>query len=89
MKRLRVLIVDDDRDFAEGLGLLLETRNCEVTRAFSGAEALQIIEEAQFDLTFLDVRMPGMNGIETLTAMLQRRPGARIVMMSGFAMAAA
>ena len=89
MGRLRVFIVDDDRDFAESLAMLIEGRNCEVELAFSGEEAIAVFQEEdagtrQFDLVLMDVRLPGMNGVESLLEIHRLRPSTRVVMMTGY-----
>ncbi len=63
MATVRVLIVDDDQDFAEGLADILVAHEYEVELAFSGEEALVKFQVAEFDITFMDVRLPGKNGV--------------------------
>jgi CheY-like chemotaxis protein len=65
MDALRVFIVDDDQDFAESLALLIEGRGYQVEVAFSGEEAIAKFREQDFDITFMDVRLPGKNGTES------------------------
>ena len=64
-KPIRVFIVDDDVDFAESLALVLEENNCEVKLASSGEEAINTFKKLEFDITFMDVKMPGKNGVES------------------------
>ena len=84
MKNLKVFIVDDDPDFAEGIGLSLELEGHEVTFASSGEEAVKKFEDIEFDVTLMDVRMPGMNGVETLRNILDIRPDAKVVMITAY-----
>jgi two-component system response regulator HydG len=84
MGTLNVFIVDDDRDFAESLALLIEGRGYQVELAFSGEEAIAKFREQDFDITFMDVRLPGKNGIESLSEIRKLRPSARVVMMTGY-----
>jgi len=60
----RVLLVDDNRVNTIVAKYALEKLGCEVTLASDGAEALDTMDSAAFDLVFMDVRMPGMNGLE-------------------------
>jgi len=60
--RLRALVVDDDRNCRELLGLILKEMGCDVTSASSGYEALQQINETPFDLVFTDLSMTVMDG---------------------------
>jgi DNA-binding NtrC family response regulator len=79
-----VFIVDDDQDFAESLALLVEGRDCEVELAFSGEEAVAKFRERDFDITFMDVRLPGKDGVESFMEIRKFRPSARVVMMTGY-----
>ncbi|MBN1979346.1 MAG: response regulator [Anaerolineae bacterium] len=84
MGALRVFIVDDDRDFAESLALLIEGRDYQVELAFSGEEAIAKFREQDFDITFMDVRLPGKSGTESFLEIRKFRPSARVVMMTGY-----
>jgi len=81
MNSLRVLIVDDDRDFAESLALLLEARGYQVELAFSGEEAIVKFREQDFDIAFMGVRLPGKDGTESFLEIRKFRPSARVMMM--------
>jgi two-component system response regulator HydG len=85
MKRpARVLIIDDDRDVAESLADVVESRGHAVGLAFSGEEGLAKFRAQDFDVVFVDVKMPGMNGVETYLKVRKLRPGTNVVMMTGF-----
>ena len=84
MHPLRVFIVDDDRDFAESLALLIEGRGYQVDLAFSGEEAIAKFREQDFDVTFMDVRLPGKSVIESFLEIRKFKPSARVVMMTGY-----
>ncbi|MGB5848545.1 MAG: response regulator, partial [Ignavibacteriaceae bacterium] len=64
--KINVLLVDDEKDFVEALAERLQLRDFNVTIAFSGDEAIKLVEENGFDVIVLDVQMPGKNGVETL-----------------------
>jgi len=83
-KTVRIMIVDDDRDLAESLADLLKVFGYEVTVATNGKDALERAQISDFDVTFMDVRMPVMNGVDSCLAIKQIKPQARIVMMTGF-----
>lgn len=85
MSAIRVLLVDDEADFTTVLAERLGTRGIDVTVAGSGEEALAIIKESPFDAVILDMVMPGMDGMETLTLMLAARPALPIIMLTGHA----
>ncbi|MFO8085609.1 MAG: response regulator, partial [Desulfobacterales bacterium] len=61
----RILLVDDEKDFVEMLTLRLEEIGEKVLQAYSGLECLEKLENTEVDVVILDVKMPGMDGIET------------------------
>jgi len=79
-----VLVVDDDTAFCETLMDVLKERGSRVAIASNGKEALEVVRENGFDVIFIDVRMPVMNGLETFLAMKEIKPDVRAVMMTGF-----
>lgn len=81
---IRILVVDDDPDFAEGLVVLLGLEGHDVRVAHSGEEAREIFRAQEFDLTLMDVRLPGMNGVESLLELQKIRPEANFVMMTAY-----
>ena len=84
MKMIRVFIIDDDRDFAESLSMAIEGRGFEVEVAFSGEEAIKKFRETDFDIAFMDVKLPGKNGVESFIEIKEFKPGVRVVMMTGY-----
>ncbi len=84
MRRLKVFVVDDDRDVAEGIGFSLELAGHDVTFAYSGEEAVNKFADIECDVTLMDVRMPGMNGVEALSGLLDIRPDAKVVMITAY-----
>jgi two-component system nitrogen regulation response regulator NtrX len=78
-----ILIVDDERAIQHTLRGVLEDEGFRVSTAGSGAEALARMEEDPPDLVFLDIWMSGMDGLETLAEIKQRRPDSAVVMISG------
>lgn len=86
MKNLRILVVDDDRDFAEGIAEALELHGHEIAVAHSGEEALETFTETEFDVTFMDVKLPGWNGVESFREFRRRFPGAKVVMMTAYSL---
>ncbi len=82
MKR-RVLVVDDEKGIREALTQVLEYEDIEVRTCASGAEALQRYAELRPHLVLLDVKMQGMDGLETLRQLRELDPHAQVVMISG------
>ncbi|OLC78747.1 MAG: Fis family transcriptional regulator, partial [Gemmatimonadetes bacterium 13_1_40CM_4_69_8] len=79
----RVLIVDDEKGIREALKQVFEFEELEVQTCASGHEALRLYAEFRPHLVFLDVKMQGMDGIETLARLRQLDPQAQVVMISG------
>jgi two-component system, NtrC family, response regulator HydG len=84
MNPIRVFIVDDDKDLAESLSIALEGSGCEVEIAHSGEEAIKAFSEKDFDIAFMDVKLPGKNGVESFLEIKKMKPGIKVVMMTGY-----
>lgn len=83
---MKVLLVDDEAPFVEALAKRLAKRGATVSTAFSGQEALQKLEEqSRLDVVVLDVKMPGMDGIDTLKAIKAAHPLVEVIMLTGHA----
>ncbi|CAB1056907.1 Response regulator receiver protein [Olavius sp. associated proteobacterium Delta 1] len=86
MSLANVLLVDDEVSFVETFSERLVMRNLDITKAFSGEEALQTLENKNdIEVVVLDVKMPGMDGIETLTEIKKKYPLVEVIMLSGHA----
>jgi DNA-binding NtrC family response regulator len=75
--------VDDEEDFVVVLAERLETRDLQVDTAGDGETAVAKAKEKAFDAIVLDMAMPGMNGIETLHALLEINPDLQIILLTG------
>ena len=82
---IRVLLVDDEKDFVETLAQRLEVRDFDVKTSFSGDEALNLVQEHDSDVIVLDVLMPGKNGIDTLRELKCMQPLVHVIMLTGHA----
>jgi DNA-binding NtrC family response regulator len=85
MDTLRVLIVDDEDDFRETIVKRLNARKILAEGAASGVKALQVLENKDFDVIVLDVKMPEMDGIETLRHIKKLKPEIEVIMLTGHA----
>jgi two-component system OmpR family response regulator len=83
MAKPKVLVVDDEEDFLETIVKRLLKRNLDATGVDSGTEALRVLQEQAFDVVILDVRMQGMDGIETLKEIKKRSPLTEVILLTG------
>ncbi|MFC1531772.1 sigma-54-dependent transcriptional regulator [Thermodesulfobacteriota bacterium] len=79
----KILVVDDEVDFVEMLSLRLKEEGEIVTLAYSGKECLDTLEKNDIDVVILDIKMPGMDGIETLKEIKKRFPLMEVIMLTG------
>ncbi|TWI74170.1 response regulator receiver domain-containing protein [Desulfobotulus alkaliphilus] len=86
MIKRKVLLTDDETGFVETLSKRLEKRDFRLAAAFSGDEALRVLAENPWvDVVILDVKMPGMDGIETLSRIKLEFPLVEVIMLTGHA----
>jgi two-component system OmpR family response regulator len=85
MEKFKVLIVDDELDFLEAIITRLEAREVEVAGAESGYKAMEMLDKQDLDVVILDIKMPGMDGIETLREIKKRKPLVEVIMLTGHA----
>ena len=85
MDDFRVLFVDDEVDFLDTLLKRMRKRRVNVSGVKSGEDALEWLSDNAADVVVLDVRMPGMDGIETLRAIKKLNPLVEIIMLTGHA----
>jgi len=80
-----VLLVDDENEFLETLLKRLRKRRIKVTGVNSGEEALKMLKETPTDIVVLDVKMQGMDGIQTLREIKKIKPLVEVIMLTGHA----
>ena len=85
MDPIKVLLVDDEREYLDTLVKRLKKRRISVTGVGSGEKALEILEREPTDIVVLDVRMPGMDGIQVLREIKTRHPLVEVIMLTGHA----
>ncbi|RJX35148.1 MAG: response regulator, partial [Desulfurivibrio sp.] len=79
----KVLLVDDEEEFCNMLSERLETRGLKVNAVLSGEDAVKRVEDQNFDAIILDLAMPGIDGLETLRRIKEKRPDLEILMLTG------
>jgi DNA-binding response OmpR family regulator len=82
-KPIRVLLVDDEADFVETLAERLEIRGFEPSVALDGPAALERLKDFVPDVMVLDLKMPGMGGLEVLRESLRKSPKLPVIMLTG------
>jgi DNA-binding response OmpR family regulator len=80
---IRVLIVDDEQEFANYTAKRLNARGMQVQIAYSGHSALEFVAEHPVDVVVLDLLMPGTDGFEVLREIKKARPEAQVIILSG------
>jgi DNA-binding NtrC family response regulator len=80
-----VLLVDDEIEFLETLVKRLKKRKLVVHGVGSGEQAIEILKEVAVDVAVLDVKMPGMNGLDTLREIKNSYPSIEVIMLTGHA----
>lgn len=83
-KKASVLIVDDDISLSRTMLFALENKGYTVTTASDGSEAMERVKGKSFDIIFMDIKMPVMNGVETFKKLKRIRPEATVVMMTAY-----
>ena len=86
MSMANVLLVDDEVPFVEAMSRRLKKRDISIVTSFSGPEALDVLEkDRSVEVAILDVKMPGMDGIETLCEIRKKFPLVEVIMLTGHA----
>jgi len=85
MEKANILIVDDDDGLLKTLSFILKRKGYTVTTAKDGPEAIARVEEKPFDMIFMDIKMPLMDGVETYKRLKKIRPEAMVMMMTAYA----
>ena len=79
----KFLLVDDEKEFVLTLSERLETRNLGSAIAYDGEEALSIMETDAPDVMVLDLKMPGIDGLEILRRVKREKPGTEVIILTG------
>jgi len=82
MDTIKILWVDDEIDYLKSHILFLEKKNYSITTCNNGRDAIDIFEENNFDIVFLDENMPGMSGLETLSEMKEKKSSIPMIMIT-------
>ena len=83
MEPISVLLVEDEEDLSQAMAERLEMRGCRARGVTTSEEALQIIENTDFDVAVIDIKMPGIGGLELMRLIKRQKPDTRIILFTG------
>lgn len=83
-EKTRVLVVDDNEEFCRNVDDILQLKDYEVVIANDGFKALELMEQDDFAVVLMDVKMPVMNGVETYKKVKEMAPGVPVIMVTAF-----
>lgn len=83
MTKIRVLFVDDEQELVSAVVERLEIRGIDAVGVCRGEDALKAVQEQEFDVVVLDVRMPGLDGFDVIRQLKRTRPGLEVILYSG------
>ncbi len=81
--KVRLLLVDDEEAYVDVLANRLRKRGLDVTKTYSGTQALQAMRKKEFDVAVLDLKMEDMDGIEVLKIIKRMDPAMQVIMLTG------
>jgi DNA-binding NtrC family response regulator len=83
MNPLQVLFVDDEEELVSAVVERLDLRGVRADGATTGGDALRMLDERQYDVVVMDVRMPGLGGLDVIRRIKQTQPNLAVVLISG------
>ncbi|MDH3850122.1 MAG: response regulator [Deltaproteobacteria bacterium] len=83
MNNLKVLLVDDEEEFVKALAERLEMRDLQSDKVYDGEEALSFVEDQEPDVMVLDLKMPGIDGMEVLRRVKKAYPKVEVIILTG------
>ncbi|MBI5598248.1 MAG: response regulator [Deltaproteobacteria bacterium] len=82
--KVKVLVVDDEETVGLGMSEILKDEGFEAAYVISGSRAVEEVKKADYGIIFMDIIMPGMNGLDTFREIRKIRPGARVILFTGY-----
>ena len=82
-KEIKVLLVDDEVEFIDTLGQRLRMRGLAVDIVYDGEQALSFVKKTEPDVIVLDLKMPGLHGIEVLKEVKKLKPHVQVIILTG------
>jgi DNA-binding response OmpR family regulator len=81
--KANILMIDDDKDMCEEVADILESRGYNIKAVFDGLEGMAILENAKFDILLLDMRLPGISGLDILKKIRGEKIKLKIIVLTG------
>ena len=85
MAKHSILLVDDEKDFVETLAKRMGRRGLDTCYTYSGEQALALLKDRRFEVAVIDVKMPGIDGMETLQQIKKTDPDIEVIFLTGHA----
>lgn len=82
----KILLVDDNEDYTDSIKDILEDEGYEVQTVNSGEQACTLTDSSRFDIVLMDIKMPGMNGVECFLRMKQQNPSIKVILFTAYAL---
>jgi two-component system, OmpR family, response regulator len=83
MRALQVLIIDDEEELVSALVERLNLRGFQARGVTAGGEALSLLQDQEFDVVLLDMKMPGLDGLEVIRRIKELRPSLEVILLTG------
>jgi len=83
MNGIKLLLVDDEEDFVKALAERLDLRDLASTTAFDGRQAIAVVDDSEPDVMVLDLKMPGIDGMEVLRRIKRNYPDIQVIIQTG------
>lgn len=84
VRKRRVLVVDDEETIGVGISEILKDTGFDAAYVINGKDAIETVKKSPFDLIFMDMIMPGMNGLDTYREIRKITPQAKVVLFTGY-----
>ena len=84
MGKPHILVMEDDQTISAALDMILTEAGYDVDVAETGEDALELFEQKQFDLIIADLKLPGINGMEVIRQIKEKKPKTEVIVITGF-----
>ena len=83
-EKINILIVDDDLNLSHTTSDILDELGYSVAIANNGYEAMEMVNDTDYDMILMDIKMPGINGVETLVELKDKKPSIKVILMTAY-----